>query len=95
MEHTDKVFPGIVDSSFLEIIAKTPVTQHLKHRVMVGVMTYFFEVIMLSTHAKTLLRVYPAHVFSRVFCTENNVLPLVHSSIGKHQRGIIFNDHRG
>ena len=47
-QHVYKIFPGHINGSFLEIVAKTPVTQHFKHRVMVGVMTYFLQIVVLT-----------------------------------------------
>ena len=55
MQHVHKIFPGIIDGTFFEIVTKTPVAQHLEHGVMIGVMPHFFQVVVLSTHTKTFL----------------------------------------
>ena len=93
MQHINEIFPRIVYGSLLEIIAEAPVAEHLEHCVMVCVVSHFFKVVVLATHAKTLLRVGTAARF-RVARSENDVLPLVHSGIGKHQRWVIFYHHR-
>ena len=94
MKHVYEVFPCIIDGTFLEIIAETPVAQHLEHRVMIGVMAHFLKVVVLSAHAKTLLRVHPTNVFSGVFRAKDNVFPLVHTGICEHQRRVILDNHR-
>ena len=76
-----------------EVVAETPVAQHLEHSVVVGIVTYFFQVVVLTRYTETLLRVALAAAFG--FCiAEDDVLELVHTSIGKHQCGVILYDHR-
>ena len=41
-------FPGPLDGFFFEVITKRPVAQHLKHSVVVGIMTYFLQIVVLS-----------------------------------------------
>ena len=50
-----QVFPCPTDGFFLKIIAKTPVSEHFKHGMMVSIMTHFFQIVMFSTYAQTFL----------------------------------------
>ena len=43
-----QIFPRPADRFFLEVIAERPVTKHFKHGVVVRIVSYFFQVIMLS-----------------------------------------------
>ena len=95
MQHVHEILPGIVDGPFLEVVAETPVAQHLEHGVVVGVVPHLLEVVVLAAHAEAFLRIHPAHVFSGVFGAENDIFPLVHTGVGEHQRGVIFDHHRG
>ena len=91
-ENIYKIFPRPVDSFFLEIIAKRPVTKHFKHCVVIGVVSYFLQVIVLTTDAKTLLRVGYASILGNAI-TQNNILKLIHTGIGKHQSRVVLNHH--
>ena len=93
VEYVDEIFPCVVYSSLLEIVTKAPIAKHLKHRMMVGVMADFLQVIMLSADAEALLRVGAAARLG-VTCTEYDVLPLVHTGVGKHQGRVILDYHR-
>ena len=88
-----KELPRPIDDFFLEIVAERPIAQHLKHRVVVGVVSYFFEVVVLARHAETLLRIRDALVFGG-FVAKENVLELIHSGIGEHQRWVVLDHHR-
>ena len=92
VQHVYEIFPCVVDGSLLEIVAEAPVTEHFKHGVVVSVMSHLFEIVVLTAHSQTFLRVCAATRvgFTR---TENNVFPLVHSCIGEHQRGVVLDDH--
>ena len=57
-------------------------------------MAYFFQVVVLTAHAQTFLGVGAAARLG-VACAEYNVFPLVHTCVGEHQRGIVFDDHGG
>ena len=50
-----QIFPCPTDGFFLEVITERPVTQHFEHGVMVGIMSYFFKVIVLAAYTKALL----------------------------------------
>ena len=51
LQHIHKIFPCHVDGSFLEVVTKAPVAEHLEHCVMVCVMPYLFEVVVLAANA--------------------------------------------
>ena len=93
LQHIDDVFPGKVNRAFFEVIAERPVAQHLEHRVVVGIVADFLQVIMLARDAQTLLAVCHARVLYRVIA-EDDTFPRVHAGIGKHQCRVIFDDHR-
>ena len=88
-----QIFPRPADRFFLEVIAERPVTKHFKHGVVVRIVSYFFQVIMLSAYTQTFLRVRDSLVFRRMV-TQNNIFKLVHTRVGKHQRGVVLNHHR-
>ena len=94
LEHFDQKFVGEGDGAFFEIVAKRPVAQHFEHRVVVGVVAHLFEVVVLTAHTQTFLRV--GHAAALGFdVAENDVLELIHTGIGEHQRGIVLDHHRG
>ncbi len=93
MQNVDKVFPRHINGFGLEIIAERPVSEHLEHSVVVGVESYLLEVVVLAADAKTLLRVGNAPRL-RNSVAQNYILELVHTRIGKHQRGVVFDYHR-
>ena len=93
LQYVYQVFVCPADCFFLEVVAEWPVTQHFEHGVMVCVVTYFFQVIMLSAYTQTLLWIGYASVFGRMVA-EDNIFKLVHPCIGKHQGPVILDDHR-
>ena len=92
-QNIDQIFPRPIDSLLLEIITERPVSQHLEHRMMIRVQSNLFEVIVLAAHPQAFLRIGYPFIFCRDI-SQYNVFELVHSRIGKHQRGIVLNDHR-
>ena len=62
--------------------------------MMIRIAAHLFEVVVLATDAQTLLRVSLSATL-RFAMAEDDVFKLIHSGIGKHQRGIIFDHHRG
>ena len=46
--HFCEQFPCPADGFFLEVVPETPVAEHLEHGVVVGVVSDFFQVVMLS-----------------------------------------------
>ena len=94
MQHVDEILPRIVDGTLLEVVAEAPVAQHLKHGVVVGVVANLLEVVVLAAYAQTLLRVGPT-AWLGVLGTQYDIFPLVHTGIGKHQRRVVLDYHRG
>ena len=50
-----KVFPSHIYGAFLEVVAERPVAEHLEHGMVIGVVTYFLQVVVLAADAQTLL----------------------------------------
>ena len=94
LEHAHQILPRHVDGSFLEVVAERPVAKHLKHGMVVGIMAHLLQVVMLSAHAQTLLAVGTSAGFG-IACTQYDILPLVHASVGEHQCRVVLNHHRG
>ena len=92
--HFGQQFPGPVDGLGLEIVAETPVAQHLEHGVVPSVVAHGFEVIVLSADAQALLAVGGAGEL-RGGVAQENVLELVHARVGEHQGRVVLDDHRG
>ena len=66
LEYIHDILPSEVDRFFLEIVAERPVSEHLEHGVVVGIMAYFLEVVMLAADAQTFLAVRHTRVLDRV-----------------------------
>ena len=92
LQYIYQVFPCPSNRFFLEIVAERPVAEHFEHGVVISIVTYFFQVIVLTTYAETLLRVRYSLVFRRGIA-QDNILELVHPCIGEHQSRVILNDH--
>ena len=61
--------------------------------MVVGVVSDFFEVVVLSADAQAFLRVgRPLEL--RCGIAQEDILELVHAGIGKHERGVVL-DHHG
>ena len=88
----DQVLPSHINGTFLEVVAEGPVTKHLEHRVMVGVVAHFLEIVVLATDAQALLRVCTT-TWLRILGAEDDIFPLVHTSVGEHECRIVFDDH--
>ena len=89
----DDILPRPTDGFLLEIVAKRPVAQHLEHRVVIGVVTYFLQVVVLSAHTQTFLRV--GHTTALwLHVTQDDILELVHTCIGKHKGWVVLHYHR-
>ena len=92
-ENFDKIFPGHIDGLFLEVVAEGPVSEHLEHSVVVGIVPHLFKVVVLTAYSQALLRV--GNTLPRWrFLTQNNVLELVHTGIGEHQGWVVLDYHR-
>ena len=48
LQHIHQILPCHVDGTFLEVVTETPVTEHLEHGVVVGVVTHFLQVVVLT-----------------------------------------------
>ena len=88
-----QILPRQVDGSFLEVVSKRPVAQHLEHGVVIGVVSHFFQVVVLSANAEAFLAVSTSAGFW-VACAQDDVFELVHASVGEHEGWIILDDHR-
>ena len=60
---------------------------------MVGIVAHFLQVVVLAAHAQTFLAVAGARELNRVVA-QDDILKLVHSGVGKHQRRVILYNHR-
>ena len=94
LQYFSKVFPCHIDGTLLEVVAEAPVTEHLEHGVVISIMTYLFEVVVLTANTETFLSINTTYILTWVLCTEDDVFPLVHTSICKHQRRVILDNHR-
>src|SRR5450432_1799998 len=86
-------FPAPGNGFLFKIIAKTPIAEHFKHRMMVGIHTHFFQVVMLPAYPQTFLRIGHPGVRSG-FISEEIILELVHSCIDKQQGWIVLRHYR-
>ena len=93
MHYLGKKLPSISDGFFFKVIPEGPVPQHLKHRMMVSIMSYFFQIVMFSGNPQTFLRIGHPFVFS-VHISQYDIFKLIHSCIGKHQCRIVLDNHR-
>ena len=55
LQYIYQIFPCPADGLFLEVISERPVAQHLEHGVVVGVVSHFFQVIVLAAYTQTFL----------------------------------------
>ena len=92
-QHIHQILPSHINGSLLEVVSERPVAQHLEHGVVIGVMSYLFQVVVLAADAEALLAVGPPARF-RVACTQDDILPLVHTCVGEHQGGVVLHHHR-
>ena len=94
VQHVHEIFPGIVDGTLFEVVTEAPVAEHLEHRVVVSIVSHLFQIVVLTADAQTLLRV-AATTWIRVLGAKDDVFPLVHTCIRKHQRRVVLDNHRG
>ena len=93
LQYIHDVLPREINRLFLEIIAERPVAQHLKHRVVVGVVSHFLQVVVLTAHAQTFLTVRHTRILDGIVA-QDDTLPRVHTGIGEHQAWVVFDNHR-
>ena len=94
VQHVYEIFPSIVDGSLLEVVTEAPVAEHLEHRVVVGIVSHLLQVVVLTADAQTLLRV-AATTRIGILGAKDDVFPLVHTCICKHQRRVVLDNHWG
>ena len=92
-QYLHKIFPCPGNGFFFEIITERPVSQHFKHRVVISVVSYLFQIVVLAAHSQTFLRICHPRIFNRGV-TQNNIFKLIHAGICKHQRRVVLNHHR-
>ena len=93
LEHFHQILVSPRDGLFLEIVAKTPVAQHLEHGVVVRVVSHLFQVVVLAGDAQALLRIGLPPAL-RLGVAQDNVLELVHAGIREHERRVVLDYHR-
>ena len=91
--HFGEQFPRPRNRVLLEVIAKRPVAEHLEHRVVIGVDTYLLQVVVLTAHTQTLLRIGYARVLDGLV-SEKPILERSHSAVDEHKRWIALHNHR-
>ena len=94
MHHLGEKFPSIGNGLFLKVVAKRPVAQHLKHGVMVGIVSHLLQVVVLAADTQTLLSVAGTRI-RRIGIAQEDVFKLVHAGIGEHKGGVVLHDHGG
>ena len=93
LQHVDEVLPCHVDGPFLEVVAEAPVAEHFKHGVVIRVVSHLFQIVMFTADTQALLRVRPSARL-RVALSQDDIFPLIHSGVGKHQCGVVLDNHR-
>ena len=85
--------PGPGDGLLLVIVAKGPIAEHLEESVVVSIVPYILQVIMFTGNPHDLLGVGSPRVLPFLQAQED-VLELIHPSVGEQQRGIIARHQR-
>ena len=81
-------FPRPFDRFLFEIIAETPVAEHLEEGVVIGVEADVFEIVVLAAGANAFLGVgHPRRIPGRFLLPEKNRDELVHAGVGEKQVG--------
>ncbi len=78
----------------LEVIPEREVAQHLEERVVAGGVPNLLEIVVLATCAYAFLRGRRPPTKRRVLQTEENLLELHHSRVGKEQCRIVGGNER-
>ena len=82
----DQEFPGPLDRLFLEVISKTPVTEHFEEGVMIGVESNIIEIVVFAAGSNAFLRIGDAWRHKRRFLLAEKIgHELVHPRIGEKQ----------
>ena len=91
--HLSQQLPTPFQTVALEVIAKTPVAQHLEKRVMTRGVTHVFQIIVLAACAQTGLHRGGAHIRTFVLA-QKHVFELHHARVGEHQRRVVARHQR-
>ncbi len=86
-------FPGPGNGVLLEVIAKGPVAQHFKERVVTGGIAHRVQVVVLAACTQAALDVGSAHV-AALFRTQEHILELDHAGIGEQQGRVVARHQR-
>jgi len=81
-----------LDCLGLEIIIERPVAQHFKKGVVIGIFANFFKVVVFAADPQAFLSVGHAGILGGRQ-TDENILELIHSRIGKKQGLIADRDY--
>ena len=77
----------------LEVVAKAPVAQHLKHGVVVGIMPHLLQVVVLARDPQALLRIDRTPPLG-LHIAQDDILELVHPRISEHEGWVALDHHR-
>ena len=93
LEHINQILPSHIDGALLEVVAEAPVAEHLEHGVVICIVANFLEVVVLTANTQALLGI-RSTAWLWVASTQNDIFPLVHTCIRKHQRWVVLDNHR-
>jgi hypothetical protein len=85
--------PGPSNGVLFEVIAKTPVPEHLEQRMVVGVVPDFLQIVVLARHPQAFLRVRNPRMLHRRDAQEH-IFERIHAGIGEQQGGVVLDDQR-
>ena len=85
--------PGEFNGTFLEVITKGEITEHLEECMVPRGIADIIEIIVLAARAHAFLAGSRAHVFA-FLCTSENVFKRHHARVGEHERGVVMRHER-
>ena len=88
LEHIGEQGPRPVDRFFFEVITERPVPEHLKERVVIGVMSDVFEVVVLSSGSNAFLTI-DGPCIGPIALSEKDIFELIHASVREQEGGIL------
>ena len=91
--HLGQQLPCPINGLVFEIVAETPVAQHLEHGMVAAVMSDGFQVVVFAAHAQAFLCIGCTGKLGSGVAQED-VLELVHARVRKHQGGVVLDYHR-
>ena len=62
--------------------------------MMIGINTYFFQIVMLTTYPQAFLCIGNSWIYGACLFPKKIILELVHACIGKHQGRVVFHHNR-